>query len=116
MDTIKEGVHYALTTTDGKKVQIIFCHRDDSSQFIDGITSEDLIKVLVDRYRVFSNKVDTPENINTFLHMRQALHFAQLRKKKKLERKASENGHSGNHISVQVKSRTDQHGEEPGTT
>ena len=90
MEVIKPGVHYTVTTTDGKQINLVFCHRDENKTFIDGVTSEDILGVLLDRYRHFSGTVDSPENINTFLHLRQALHFLQLRKKKKMERKAAE--------------------------
>lgn len=71
----KKGVHYSLVTTDNKEVELIFCHKDKDKKFINGITDEELVRVLVDRYEHHLYRDESHTNINVMTLLKQILGF-----------------------------------------
>ena len=85
MNVVEPGKIYTVFTAEGKPVEIVFCHNRDGA-FQDGITSEELIKVLVDRHRGFMEIADSTENLNVFTHLKQAQTWMAQRTLKKWQR------------------------------
>lgn len=87
MKTIIPGVHY-IAEGSKKNVQhtldIIFCHKDESGNFIDGTTNEELINIMIQRYIHLVTKVDSPENIQCLTLLRQVKLVQQSRMDKKM--------------------------------
>lgn len=86
MISIKEGVEYQLKTVNDNNIHLPFFHKD-GDVFIDGITLEELVKVLIDRQRVFLRKSDSTENLNILSHLQQVLYWANQRNFKKVRTK-----------------------------
>jgi glycine cleavage system pyridoxal-binding protein P len=86
MKVIEPGKVYEVTTAKGETNTLTFCHTKDGV-FVDGITSEELLKVLINRHEGFMYKVETTENINVFTHLKQAFVWLGTRNINKLNRK-----------------------------
>lgn len=81
------GKIYTLATAKGNTQPLVFCHHNEAKEFIDGITSEELIQALIDRHHGFMQAIDTEENINIYTHLKQVSFWLSQRGKKKLIRK-----------------------------
>jgi hypothetical protein len=86
MEIVEAGTRYRIKSANGEDVDIIFCHSKDGA-FVDGITSEELLKVLLNRHRFFALKVESVENINVWTHLDQAAHWLARRTSVKFKRK-----------------------------
>lgn len=86
MEVVAPGTRYKVRTANGQDVELVFCHTSEGG-FIDGITSEELLKVLVHRHRGFAMKVETTENINVWTHLQQAQTWLSQRTIVKFRRK-----------------------------
>ncbi len=89
MIVIKEGVEYQLKTVNESFIHLPFFHKD-KGEFVDGITLEEVLKVLIDRQRVFLKKSDTSENLNILSHLQQVLYWANQRNFKKIKSRNKE--------------------------
>jgi molybdopterin-guanine dinucleotide biosynthesis protein len=87
MNIIEQGKKYQVFTTEGKSLELVFCHMNGDKVFVDGISSEELLKVLIDRHAGHARSVQTSENINIETHLRQALVWINVRSQNKLQRK-----------------------------
>jgi hypothetical protein len=91
MTIVEPGIRYKVTDTEGTEIDLIFCHKKDG-EFVNGITTEMLLEVLVDRQTFFTRekKRDTKENLSLLINLKQALQWArQLNFLKVKTRKAS---------------------------
>lgn len=86
MNVIEPGHSYRVFTVKGEPVDLVFCHNKDG-EFQDGLTSEEIIKVLVDRHKGFIEKADTTENLNVYTFLKQAQTWMSARRIKKYQRK-----------------------------
>lgn len=78
MKIIKPGIHFIITDSAGKELEIIFSHREDG-KYVDGVTSEQILEVMLERQRYFTidKEKDTKENLSLLIHIKQALQFAR---------------------------------------
>lgn len=86
MVVVKEGVEYQLKTVNENFIHLPFFHKDGET-FKDGVTMEEVVKVLIDRQRVFLKKSDTSENLNILSHLQQVLYWANQRNYRKVKSK-----------------------------
>lgn len=102
----KKGKEYLLDTSQTKHdssvlFRVVFCHKDDGGHFIHGVTSEEILKMMIARYVALVEKDSSTENVRALLHLRQAYQAISDRNFSKVKRKAR-NDSSGNDISVQA--------------
>jgi hypothetical protein len=89
INVIEPGKKFQITDSAGNQLDIVFCHKDKDGAFVHGITTEDLMDVLVSRARHFTidKGRDTQENLNELTHLKQAQQWGRQRNhKKKVER------------------------------
>lgn len=84
---IKEpGQVYTLQTAEGMDViDIHFCRKVNGT-FVDGITNEEMINILVDRLSNLVKNLQIPENVNALRHVQQAKHYINIRNLNKIKR------------------------------
>lgn len=68
-DLSKKGYNYELEVQEGLNVYefpnyITFVHKNSDGQLVSGITSEELLKVLIDRHEKLSKVSNEKENIS----------------------------------------------------
>lgn len=104
MKVIEEGQRYEAHTANGVPVfDIIFC-KLENGEFVDGITNEELVEILIDRMVFLVKKKPSQENINTLTHLRQVKQWMNVRNFKKLNNNRN-NDSRGNGLHFQAKSR-----------
>jgi len=103
MRVIKPGERYELYTAEGVPViELIFC-KTENGKFVDGLTNEEILEVLINRMSHLVKIKPTTENMNTLLHLNQVKNWMNVRNFKKLNNQREyDNGRKG--ISVQAKS------------
>lgn len=102
IQVLKKGVEFLIDTSDRlikKPVHIVFCHKDVEGKFQNGVTSEDLLDMLISRHSMLADKDPSHENINTLLHLRQARDWMRTRNQLKMQKRKT-NDHQGNGLSV----------------
>jgi hypothetical protein len=85
--SVSEGKVYTLQTVKKALVQLVFVHKDEEGQLQDGVTAEDLIAILIHRYRCFVDKTDSAENHQVLTFLIQAKVAMDSRRRKKYMRK-----------------------------
>lgn len=97
---IKEpGQIYTLQTASGMDViDIHFCRRTDNV-FVDGITNEELINIIEDRFKNLVKGSPTSENMKTLGGLQEAKHWINIRNRNKLKRQRSHD-HTGDAIQL----------------
>jgi hypothetical protein len=74
IQTIRRGVHYVVKSFTGKTdFEIVFTHRDKDRKPVEGITTEALLMVLIDRTRVNNHRRYSRENDIVLKHLESAL-------------------------------------------
>lgn len=63
MTVEKEGIKYIVNSSDGNPVALSFCHRDEQGTFQHGLTHEQLVEVLTDRFKMLVRRSPTPSNM-----------------------------------------------------
>jgi hypothetical protein len=92
MEIVQKAKEYQLQTIDKKWVRIIFYHKDSSGNFVDGLTTEEVLGMLIDRQANFvKSTINDDDNMNALTHMKQALMFLNHRSDRKLEFKKTKN-------------------------
>lgn len=86
MIAVKDGVEYQLKTVNENHLRVVFFHKDNEN-FVDGVTMEEVVKMLIDRQRTFLKKSDTTENLNILSHLQQVLYWANQRNYRKVRSK-----------------------------
>jgi hypothetical protein len=89
---VDEGKVYTIRTHGGKLINLVFCHNaidpvTQVKEFQDGITSEDLIEILVRRHKGFCNLSETTENLNIYTLLKQVQIQMDVRRREKYKRK-----------------------------
>lgn len=89
MEVIQEGKEYQLQTVQKKWVRVLFYHKQND-QFVDGLTTEELLEMLINRQAGFSKTTShDDDNLNALTHLKQALMFLKNRTNRKLNFKKS---------------------------
>jgi hypothetical protein len=105
----RKGVEYLLDTSDKTgntpKVHLKFCSKNEYDQFEHGVTSEEVLRAMVDRYTCLVEKDDSIENIRTLMFLKQAYEEMTRRNYNKLKTR-SRNDSSGNGPTVQGGNQT----------
>jgi hypothetical protein len=100
---LKKGVEYLVDTTNRaakETLYIRFCHKDaTTSLFINGVTSEGLMQVLIDRYNTLVQKDNSPQNVQTLLFLRHA--YDSVKSRKALKRLVNDD-HKTTGVAVQT--------------
>lgn len=106
MQAVLKGREYLLETSNTKHdetdlFKVLFCHKDTAGRFIHGVTSEEILKMMVDRYKYLVEKDGSTENIRALLHLQQAYQAITDRNYSRIKKK-NRNDLSGNGLSVQA--------------
>lgn len=108
MQILSRGTEYLLFGSDreesGKPVHIQFCHKNSMGQFVNGMTSEEMMQMMIDRQQHLVEKDTCTENIQTLLYLKQAADCMNQRNLNKMKKKKNES--TGNGVSVQAKGPT----------
>lgn len=107
MEIVKKGIHYIANGTNGHSLEVVFCHKDETGKFVNGLTNEEMIDIMINRFVHLVEKASSEENIQCLLLTRQIKAGLQTRNKNKLKRKEDENTRSS--LPVQVTSGTYGH-------
>jgi len=102
MQILRPGIEYLLDTSHKPTPEgfhVTFCHKDVEGRFVNGITSEEVMKMMVNRYQHLVNKDPSTENIQALLFMKRAYEAITSRNYNKIKNR---NEHSGNGVSVQA--------------
>jgi hypothetical protein len=84
---VDAGKVYTVRTVGGQLINVVFYHKDEfSGEMVDGITSEELVEVLLHRHRGFMEKVHTTENLNTYTMIMQVREALKQRRRNKVKR------------------------------
>jgi hypothetical protein len=103
MRVIEPGKRYEVHTAQGVPVfDVIFCGMD-ANGFVDGITNEELVEVLIQRMEYLVTRKPSTENMNTLLHLKQAMSWMHVRNDNKLKKRKG-NDSSGIGLHVQAES------------
>lgn len=86
MEIVTQGKEYQLKTVDGKWLRVVFYHKDKDDK-CDGVTSEEVLEMLINRHSHMAITSPSEENINTVTHLKQALMFIKARHLNKLRKK-----------------------------
>lgn len=102
---VKEpGQVYTLQTAEGMDAfDISFC-RKVGGIFVDGITNEELVNILEDRYKFLAHKTPTLENMKTLTFIQQAKEQINLRNFNKIKQQ-KRSVHTGNGIQLPAQRR-----------
>ena len=86
----EDGYHYSVETANGHQAfDIVFCRNKDGV-FVDGVTNEELIDILVSRLHHMVTQKPTTENMNALTHAQQTKQWIHARSyNKKLKKKQS---------------------------
>lgn len=86
MEIVSQAKEYQLQTVKKKWVRIVFYHKDNAGEFVDGLTTEEILGMLIDRQANFvKSTTNDDENLNALTHLKQAMMFLKTRSDKKLE-------------------------------
>lgn len=106
MQVLVPGIEYLLDTSDkdpnAKPHHLKFCHKDSEGKFVHGLTTEEILKMLIHRYGKLVEKDASTDNIQTLLHLKRAHEAATNRNYNKLKRQRSAHDSTGNGIPVQA--------------
>lgn len=99
MEIVDAGKRYIVKQTNGNPLELIFCHKDETGKFVNGVTTEDLLEVLIARQMYFTRDLEhtSAHNLNILSHLQQALHSAKRRNYSKKEKVKNER-HQGNTV------------------
>lgn len=107
MQVLINGKEYLLDGSDRlgieKPVHIKFCQKDGDGKFVNGMTSEEILQMLIHRQQHMVNKDGSAENVETLLHLKQA-HDCMLNRNRVKLVKNRLGDSKRNDISVQAKS------------
>lgn len=85
MRVIEDGQRYEAQTANGVGVfDVIFC-KSENGEFVDGLTNEELVEILIHRMEFLVKKKPSQENINTLTHLRQSKSWMHVRNFNKLQ-------------------------------
>lgn len=101
MRVLQVGVEYTLDTSDKpdpKEFHVKFCHKSGDGSFVNGITSEEVMKMMINRYQHLVHKDPSTENIQALLFLKRAYEAINSRNFTKIKNR---NGYQGNGVSVQ---------------
>ena len=101
MEILKPGIHYVAVGTNGFSSEIIFCHKDQNGKFVDGITNEELVKILHNRLIFLSEKQASKINFDCLEKIRELNVLFNIRHQEKLKNRKN-NVSSRNDLSVQT--------------
>lgn len=106
MLAVLKGREYLLETSNTKNdsadlFQIKFCHKNEIGQFVHGVTSEEVLKMMVERYKYLVDKDGSTENIRALLHLQQAYQAITDRNYNRIKKK-NRNDQPRNGIPVQT--------------
>lgn len=107
IQVISAGIEYLLDTSDraNKAVHhILFCHKNENGKFIHGVTTEVVLKMLIDRQRKLMSKDDCTENTQALLFLQQALQAIKRRNFAKMKRRDE---YKGNGLPVSAGRKSD---------
>jgi gamma-glutamyl-gamma-aminobutyrate hydrolase PuuD len=99
MEIIKKGIHYIATGSNNHSTEIKFCHKDENGNFVDGITNEEFVNILINRLQHLTDLKDSVENIECLLFARQ-LKSHLLERYKNKQKKKYDNSRDG--VSLQT--------------
>lgn len=103
----EEGYNYSVETAQGHQAfNIAFC-RNKEGVFVDGITNEELVNVLVDRLRYMVKQKPTQENMNALTHAEQTkqwIHVRSYNKQLHKRKNTLPNANRGNGVQFPAKS------------
>jgi hypothetical protein len=89
IQVIKPGIEYLLDTSDKPAkgvLHVVFCHKDNGV-FKHGITSEVILKMLIDRQKHLFDKDPSTDNSRALLFLTQALQSINNRNYLKMKRR-----------------------------
>ena len=109
MQIIKPGVHYLAAGTNDFTQEILFCHKDENGKFVEGLTNEGLMDVLIHRFNHLVSKNDLPSNMQILVFLKQARMQMSQRNKEKLNYRRAHNDSSRAGLSVQASGGSDRH-------
>lgn len=109
MQVIKAGVHYVAAGTNNYTQDILFCHKDENGKFVEGLTNEGLMDVLIHRFNHLVSKNDLPCNMQILVFLKQARMQMNQRNKEKLNYRRIHNDSSRTGIPVQASGGGDRH-------
>lgn len=109
MQILKRGTEYLLGGSDRvgaeKPLYLKFCHKNAEGAFVNGMTSEEVMEMMIDRQQFLIEKDSSAENIQALLNLRKALDCMKARNSNKMhKKKISDSARNG--ISLQAKSAT----------
>jgi hypothetical protein len=102
MQVLIPGVEYLLDTSDKpdpKNFHFTFCHKNGEGKFVNGNTSEEVMKMMINRYQFLVQKDSSTENIQTLLFLKRAYESMSSRNFNKIKNRQN-NGHQSNGVSV----------------
>ena len=98
------GYKYGIQTANGVEVlDIIFCKKE-GEEFLDGITNEELLNILIHRAEYFVRLKPSQENMNVLTHLNQVQKWMSVRNFKKIQKRNS-NDNTANGLQLQTKGR-----------
>lgn len=102
MKVIIPGERYGISTAQGVEVlELIFC-KSENGEFIDGLTNEEILQVLIHRMECMVKDKPSQENMNILTHLNQSKGWMNVRNLKKLQNRKNDNRRAG--IPVQTQS------------
>jgi hypothetical protein len=103
----EDGYSYTVETAEGHKAfDIVFCRNKDG-RFVDGVTNEELVNILVARMHHMVKQKPTQENMNALTHAQQTkqwIHTRSYNKQVHKRKNTLPNVNKGNGIQLPVKS------------
>lgn len=102
MRVIIPGEKYAISTAQGVEVlDLIFC-KSENGEFVDGLTNEEILHVLIHRMECMVKDKPSQENMNILTHLNQAKGWLTIRNNNKLKnRKQNDNRRPGIHFQAE---------------
>lgn len=112
MITNEPGYHYVLETAEKEKaVDIYFCKNVDG-KFIDGITNEEIVDLLIARLTFMVKRRPSQENMNALTHAQQTKQWIHVRAySKNLNKKKNKISHASKGFGVQFQTESGQAGQ-----
>jgi hypothetical protein len=102
MRVVIPGERYAISTAQNVEVlELIFC-KSENGKFIDGLTNEEVLEVLIHRMECMVKEKPSQENMNTLTHLNQAKGWLNIRNLNKLKKQRSnDNRRTGIHFQAE---------------
>lgn len=91
MQLVKKGIHFIAEGSNAFVMDIMFCHKNDDGKFVDGLTNEEMVDVMIARFQHLVEKFNSTENINCLHLARKMKVELQERNKLKIKRKSDDN-------------------------